>query len=99
VRATYGAGGWYCASVYDQTVPRRDSSASSNSSPVQPGLRQKPDARGKNTVPHAVQRDPSSAGSDPVVNQPSMAGVAVMPRTVPSNCLVRMWRGSQPRAR
>ncbi len=58
--------------------------------PRSAGLRQKPAVRGKNTVPQLVHRVPSSAGSAPVVNQPSIAGVAVsvMQRTVPSNCLV-----------
>ncbi len=50
-------------------------------SPAQPGLRQKPSGPvgGKNTVEQASHREPSSVGSGPVVNQPSIAGVAVMP--------------------
>jgi len=64
--------------VYDQIVPRRDSVVSANSSPGHAGLRQNPCVGGKYTVSHVVHRDPSSAGSGPVVNQPSIAGVAVI---------------------
>ena len=59
-------------------MPRRESAVSSTSSPPQAGFRQKPEVRGKNTVPQVVHRLPSSAGSGPVVNQPSIAGVAVI---------------------
>ena len=62
----------------DQMVPRRDSSTSSNSSPAHAGLAQKPSFFGKKTVAHVVQRDPSKAGSGPVVNHPSTAGLAVI---------------------
>src|SRR5690348_6883512 len=65
VVATYGAGGWYWASVYDHTVPRRDNGTDSNSVPPQSGLRQKNDAAGKNTVPHVVHFVPSSAAPPP----------------------------------
>src|SRR3954467_12704790 len=57
--------------------PRRDSRACSNSSPSQAGLGQKNDAFGKNTVPHVVQRLPSSTGSSSIVNQSAMAGTRV----------------------
>ena len=36
---------------------------------------QKPSTLGKKTVPQLVQRVPSSAGSGPVVNHPSITGV------------------------
>jgi hypothetical protein len=42
-------------------------------------LRQKPSVGGKNTVEHPSQREPSSVGSELSVNQPSIAGVLVMP--------------------
>src|SRR3954454_14316532 len=77
LRGMYGGGGWYCASVKDQILPKRESFVSSNSSPAQAGLRQKNDAFGKKTVPQLVQRLPRSAGSSSVVNQPSIAGTAV----------------------
>ena len=57
--------------------PVRDSSTSSNASPVHPGLRQNASSRGKNTVAQAVHRLPSSAGRPSVVNHPSTAGAAV----------------------
>src|SRR3954451_17342652 len=98
LRGMYGGGGWYCASVKDQILPKRESFVSSNSSPAQVGLRQKNDAFGKNTVPQVVQRLPKRAGSSPVVNQPSIAGVRVsdtasdytpaMPPIVPPGRLV-----------
>src|SRR3954468_13935286 len=81
-RGTKGGGGWYCASVKLQIRPRRESAVSSNSSPLHAGLRQKKEAFGKNTVPHVVHRLPSSAGSSPVVNQPSIAGVRGRPVVV-----------------
>src|SRR4051812_16251050 len=84
VVSTYGDGGAYCASVYDHTVPRRDSVAGSNSRPPQSGLRQKNDADGKNTVPHDVHLLPVSAGPSPSsVNQPSApsAGTRVFIRS------------------
>src|SRR4051794_18349493 len=81
-RGTKGGGGWYCASVKLQIRPRRESAVSSNSSPLHAGLRQKKDALGKNTVPQVVHRLPSSAGSSPVVNQPSIAGVRGRPVVV-----------------
>src|SRR3954447_23675172 len=81
-RGTKGGGGWYCASVKLQIRPRRESAVSSNSSPLHAGLRQKKDALGKNTVPHVVHRLPNSAGSSPVVNQPSIAGVRGRPVVV-----------------
>jgi len=66
-------------------VPRRESSVSSNSSPAHAGFLQKPAVRGKKTVPHVAHRDPSSAGSGPVVNQPSIAGVPVAVMSPPEN--------------
>src|SRR3954454_15365859 len=74
LRGMYGGGGWYCASVKDQILPKRESFVSSNSSPAHAGLRQKNDAFGKNTVPQVVQRLPSNAGWSSIVNQPSIAG-------------------------
>jgi hypothetical protein len=55
-------------------VPVRESSVATSSLPRQVGFAQNPAAGGKNTVPHAVHRVPSSAGSGPVVNQPLMTG-------------------------
>jgi probable F420-dependent oxidoreductase len=60
--------------VNDQIRPWRDNGVSSNSSPEQDGLRQKPEAFGNHTVAQVVHRLPSNAGSTPVVNQPSIAG-------------------------
>ena len=73
----YGGGGWYCASVYDQTVPLRESSTSSNSSLKQLGFLQNVASRGKEMVPQDWHFVPIRAGSSPVVNQPSTAGVTL----------------------
>ena len=67
----YGGGGWYCASVYDQTVPLRESSTSSNSSLKQLGFLQNVASRGKEMVPQdlALRADQSRfvAGGEPTL--------------------------------
>ncbi len=59
----YGAGGLYCASVYDHTLPKRDSSTSSNSSPEHAGFLQKVVSRGNEIVPQDRHLVPIRAGS------------------------------------